>query len=158
MLGFVLAVLMTASDDFEHRSKTFFEIGVWPAVQLFDENTDVYGLRLSLGLLFSHSVTGLDVGLVGSAQNITGVQLNLVNLAFALWSRTVVTGLQAGLLNATRVLRGMQVGLYNETGSGFGVQVGIVNTAEDFDGVQIGLLNFNTRSALPFFPFVNARF
>ena len=155
MLGIVLTAVMTA---FEPHPWSVLELAVWPTVQLFDDRTDVYGLRISLGLGVSRSVTGLDLGLVNAAENVTGLEVGLVNLAFALWSNTTVTGVQVGLLNATRVLRGLQIGLYNETRDGYGLQIGVVNTGEDFHGVQLGLLNFNTKSPLSFFPFVNARF
>jgi hypothetical protein len=140
---------------------TPFQAAIWPPVQLFQEATPVYGLRLNLGQGRNEDVWGIDAGVINTVANRQrGLQAGLlnqsegaagINLGMANYTRQI-TGLQAGLLNAARDhAAGLQAGIIlNHTDHLRGIQVhaGILgNIADQVTGGQVGLciplLGFN---------------
>lgn len=127
--------------------------------------TDIVGVRLNFPSGGCEQLTGLDLGLAGSANNIFGLQLNLLR------NRAVdrMEGVQLGLINQAGNAFGVQAGLWNEnlTANGFsvglvniadyhsGVQVGVINRCESIKGYQVGLINIIRASSVPFCPIVN---
>jgi hypothetical protein len=145
------------------------QLAVWgPEVQMCDQTTEIWGLRLNLPYGVSDSVSGLDLGIWGCAGEANALQVNFVNCAGAL------KGGQLGIMNlATEDVYGGQVALYNNIkGDGYGFQVGLFNHAREFSGVQfgffnrctamfgvqIGIFNIIDESPIPFFPIVNGAF
>ena len=151
---------------------TPIQSAVFNPAQLFPENTDVRGLRVSALYGKNASVYGLDVGLVNEVEErVSGVQLaSIANRVGELDGLDVglvneveerVRGVQlASVANFTGELAGVQLaGILNRSKSVVGVQIGgLVNDAERLVGLQIGLLNFNKSGPLPFFPIFNFGF
>ena len=137
--GVLLALPATASasSGWIDASVTPFQLGVSPpGQQLFDEETDVYGLRLNL--------------LYGTNQNVAGFDLGLFSDAYAL------TGLQVGGGNQVKgKLYGVQLGFANSADKGAGLQIGVMNRTHSMKGLQIGILNWNDEGFLPVFPLFN---
>jgi len=78
------------------------------------------GLQASSGYNHAGALRGVQLGLVGSAREITGGQI--------------------GLLNIGGKVRGAQIGLINIGGKVRGSQIGLINLAEDSDA-PVGLIN-----------------
>ena len=121
-------------------------------------------------LLLEHLGHGLDLGLVGVADNhANGWLANLlVNYAAGdgLGLHTGVVnyfggdfkGLQIGLANWIASGDMFQVGLYNGGYDIQGLQIGVINTADKLQGLQIGLVNIISNSDVSFFPIINGFF
>jgi len=140
---------------------------------------NVVGLRVGIPWGSNNNVTGIDVGLYGKANNMAGIQVNLLaNIV-----RDRADAVQVSLYNHAGSLSGVQAGLMNVTGYGAlgydtrlmfsacvqlgilnvandlrGVQVGIVNQADMLYGFQIGLVNVIKSGVVPFMPIVNIGF
>jgi hypothetical protein len=131
--------------------------------QLVPSHKDVCGLRLNLPAGDNHTITGLDLGFLGSAIESKGIQLNLIG-NFTHFSASgdggckgiqigglgnlhMGAGMQgiqiAGLFNGGDELRGIQIaGLFNGEGEVRGIQIaGLFNLATSVRGIQIGLIN-----------------
>ncbi len=132
-----------------------------------EETIDVVGLRLSAWNT-CHDITGVDLAIIGEAQNAYGLQLALlrnkvrdragavqiavigVNEAFHL------DGVQLALFwNDAAVMRGGQIGLMNTANDMRGVQLGLINVTNVSYGYQFGLINVIKGSTVPFFPIIN---
>ena len=103
------------------------QVALWPDLQLFSGDTDVYGLRLTLPVGEQQNVTGLDIGFLNFAGNVRGMQAGVLgNVAGETWG-------QVGLLfwnsqlhcNYADKLRGFQISP-------------VCNAAKDLVGLQIG--------------------
>ena len=117
-----------------------FQASFIDPAQIFSESTDVYGLRFNLFYGSNADLYGIDVGLVGSAE--------------------AVGGIQGSLANYTEELVGVQIaGVHNKSERVVGLQfASLINETEELTGLQIGLLNFNRGGPLPVFPIVNFGF
>jgi len=109
---------------------TPIQVSLCPPAQLFRAQTPVYGLRLNLLVGYNAEVAGLDMGFANYADDVTAVQV--------------------GLMNGARRFAGIQLGLANFAGgcSAIGeVHFPPVSSVTDTDqsvrlrGVQIGLFN-----------------
>ncbi|MBR2865799.1 MAG: hypothetical protein IKC13_05975 [Elusimicrobiaceae bacterium] len=128
-------------------------------------------------------VTGLDLGLGSTAQNLYGVQFdvlysnthqNMYGISHALVDMaSEVKGVQGGLYaraeNVTGVqwggisitdgqMTGLQWGLYNQAENVTGLQLGLINYAKNIHGLQIGLVNIADNGFLPAMVLLNGRF
>lgn len=137
---------------FEGVKSSIFESGIYQPVQLFNESTNIYGMRLSMFMTANKDVYGLDAGLVNLARNSYGMQASAVNIA-----DKDSGGLTFGIFNsAGNRLFGGQVGLYNQSGMNYfdktirkdctsnGVQIGWLNHVQAiFKGCQLGVANIS---------------
>lgn len=159
-----------------------FEASLFHPIQIYDENTDIRGLRLNLFYARNNNITGVDFGFLGLGRahgDFKGVSLNFVGSIvegdMIGWQNGIYThtqgefkGFKQGLLNrqggdfkglqygavnlADSEVRGVQLGLYNQATDVEGVQLGFVNYTEHLHGLQIGLANINAASD-PFYFF-----
>lgn len=178
-----VAVLCSACASAPSRGWTPIQSGLYNPVQLFSEDTDVHGLRLSLPYTRNTDLYGIDLGVASETESVTGIQANfLYNGAveatglqmtffenastdatgFQLSGVNLVedsfTGLQLGVfVNSTAEVKGVQLaGLHNRSERVVGLQItSLVNETDDLKGLQIGALNFNRNGLLPFFPVFN---
>jgi hypothetical protein len=70
----------------------------------------------------------------------------------------VMTGLDLGFINRSRVTQAFQIGFANITESMGGFQFGIVNYADQAVGIQLGLVNIIADNTAPCLPLFNASF
>ena len=134
------------------------QLALFNPIQIFNENTSITGLRISLLYGKNASVTGLDWGLVNHTTSgvSKGVQFGLVGYAEADFM-----GWQDNGINITKgKFEGLQWGVVNYAGTISGVQLGFVNYAANMTkGLQIGLVNIIKHGGqFPFFPIVNWAF
>lgn len=133
------------------------QLSLFSPIQLFNENTSITGIRLSLLYGRNTSVTGLDWGLVNhcTGGKSMGAQFGLVNLMDSDFS-----GLEHGFVNSVkRDFRGWQWGFVNYANYANGLQLGVVNYAVKMKGLQIGLINVIKQGGqFPIFPIVNWSF
>jgi hypothetical protein len=147
-------------------------VSLWPGFDLNGEGlvTDRFALGfisggdrldcLAVSLAanwFRDEAKGFEIGLVGYAGVLRGLQGSLVNVedgeqggdGYGAQLGAVVnvaggnfTGLQwSGMVNDASKIEGAQLGLINVAGSVTGAQLGLVNIAGDVKGLQLGLLN-----------------
>jgi hypothetical protein len=96
---------------------------------------------------------GIQLGLVGKAETLTGIQVGLI------WSdATDAAGLQVGAINSVTTMTGLQLGFFNTADAMTGVQLGFYNHADTMTGIQIGLINVIKENTLLLIPLVNAHF
>lgn len=178
-----IAMLCSASGCAPSRGWTPIQAGMFNPGQLFTEETDVYGLRLSLPYTRNEDLYGFDTGIASETESLTGIQANfLLNgaqdatglqltvcenasikaVGFQLGVLNLVeqsfTGFQlGGLVNTAGEAKGVQIaGIHNRAESIVGLQISsMVNETNDLRGLQIGPLNFNQNGLLPFFPVFN---
>lgn len=136
------------------------QMSVIPSAQLISEKESICGLRLNIPVGKNEEVTGIDIGLIGSAETKRGIQLNIINggtnndgLAIAglfNFNSGSVRGVQvAPLANLNFNYRtppdmvGLQVAIFLNSNGGdlTGAQIGIFNYADSVHGLQIGLFN-----------------
>ena len=139
-------------------------------IQVPGPDFDVGGLRINVLYGRCCNFDGLDIGLIGVADNhANGWLANwLVNYAtgdgLGLHTGAVnyfggdFKGLQIGLAHWIDSGDMVQIGLYNGGYDVQGLQIGVINTANKMQGLQIGLVNIITNSDLSFFPIVNVYF
>lgn len=144
LLG-VLALLATTGSaaaaggpsGFVHAKWTPFQLALSPGgVQVFHQETEVKGWRLSLLYGKQQEVVGLDTGFFSDAHALDGVQVGVGNQVLG-------------------DLHGLQAGIANGAGHGKGLQIGVLNRAGSLEGLQLGVLNFNEDGFLPVFPLFN---
>lgn len=131
------------------------QLALFNPVQIFDENTSITGLRISLIYGKNAQVSGLDWGLVNHMTSgvSKGVQFGLVGIV-----ESDFMGWQDNGVNITHgKFEGLQWGIVNYAGTVSGVQIGLVNYAANMTkGLQIGLVNIIKQGGqFPFFPIVN---
>lgn len=131
------------------------QLALFNPVQIFDENTSITGLRISLLYGKNATVSGLDWGLVNhTTRGVSkGVQFGFVGLVEADFM-----GWQDNAVNITKgKFEGLQWGIVNYAGNVSGVQIGLVNYAANMNkGLQIGLVNIIKQGGqFPVFPIVN---
>lgn len=134
------------------------QLALFNPVQVFDENTSITGLRISLIYGKNTQVSGLDWGLVNhNTSGVSkGVQFGLVGIV-----ESDFMGWQDNGVNITKgKFEGLQWGIVNYAGTVSGVQIGLVNYAANMTkGLQIGLINIIKQGGqFPFFPIVNWAF
>ena len=178
-----IALLCSAVACAPNSGWTPIQAGFFNPGQIFTEETDVQGLRLSLPYTHNEELYGLDVGIARTAESLTGVQTNFLfngaqdasafQAAICMNSSIKAKGLQlsvlnlveqsftglqlAGLVNTAGAAKGAQIaGIHNRSESIVGIQISsLVNETNDLKGLQIGALNFNENGLLPFFPVFN---
>ncbi len=156
LTGMCLAVVtgtqLCNAGAFEDVKSSPFDAGIYQPVQLFNEYTNIYGMRLSLFMTENKDVYGFDTGLVTLSRNSCGMQASAVNIA-----DKDSAGLAFGIFNsAGNRLFGCQAGLYNQSGMNYfdktirkdctskGVQIGWMNHVQAiFKGCQIGIGNIS---------------
>lgn len=119
----------------------FINLSLFNPVQIFDETTDIKGIRLTAFWSKNANVTGFDWGWIALGQvtgDFKGVQWNPVNMVGG-----YSTGWQAALVNYTEGgYLGLQTAAFNyDTGTGEGVQFGFVNIGKQTSGLQLGFFN-----------------
>lgn len=134
------------------------QLALFNPVQVFDENTSITGLRISLIYGKNTQVSGLDWGLINHMTSgvSKGVQFGLVGIV-----ESDFMGWQDNGVNITKgKFEGLQWGIVNYAGTVSGVQIGLVNYAANMTkGLQIGLINIIKQGGqFPFFPIVNWAF
>lgn len=98
-------------------------------------------------------VTGLDLGVGSSAQNVTGVQLDVLYANAAERARGVQWSFG---FSRAEDLRGYQTAIYGQTRTGAGAMNAVINNSlESFSGVQLGWINVARRFEGLQFSFVN---
>ena len=178
-----IAMLCSAFGCAPSRGWTPIQAGIFNPVQIFTEETDVYGLRLSLPYTRNEELYGMDTGIASEMESLTGIQANFLfngaqeatgiqlticenasikAMGFQLSVLNLVeqsfTGFQlGGLVNTAGEAKGVQIaGIHNRAESIVGLQISsLVNETNDLRGLQIGALNFNESGPLPFFPIFN---
>ncbi|MBW2495297.1 MAG: hypothetical protein JRE43_11145 [Deltaproteobacteria bacterium] len=159
------------------------QIGFFNPGQLFTQETDVHGMRISVPYTRNENLYGLDAGIASTAETLTGVQTNFLfngaqdarALQMTICMNSSIqakgvqmsvfnlveqnfTGLQlGGLVNTAGDAKGAQIaGIHNRSESIVGLQISsLVNETNDLRGLQLGALNFNDSGPLPFFPIFN---
>ncbi|WP_300673988.1 hypothetical protein [Desulfoluna sp.] len=136
------------------------QVSLWPSVQAFGEDRDVYGLRLNFLYGSSADMIGLDLGLVRSrSHEMKGLQVtgifnecrgNAYGIQVALFGNRVegdVMGIQLSPLSLLFEpvrndvggrLVGLQLGDNEVKGEAIGVQIGWNEVDGDAWGVQLG--------------------
>ena len=119
---------------------TPFQFAFFSPIQIFAEEKDVRGVRISFPFGSNADMDGLDVGGIGVSASMTGLQINM-----AYSGSDNLDGVQIGALNQVmNRVRGLQLsGVLNEAEEVSGVQItGIHNRAESVAGLQIaGMVN-----------------
>lgn len=179
VIGFLLLISGVQAGAFEAKW-TPAQWSVYPPIQLFNDRSEVVGLRINTVYGTNALVYGLDTGVVGNAEKFNGLQVNLVNAAVM-----NMTGAQVGLCNIVGREdglkvgkgRGAQLGWVNVSNGDFagaqlgvanlsdnaiaGTQIGFINSSDDSNAAgqgncfQLGVLNFNKNGFLPFFVLFN---
>ena len=178
-----VAVLCFACASTPSSGWTAFQSGLYNPVQLYSEETNVHGLRLSLPYTRNSDLHGIDLGVAAETESVTGVQANFLyngaveatglQMTFFQNASTEAMGLQisgvnmvensftgfqlGGFVNSTAEIKGLQLaGLHNRSERVVGLQItSLVNETDELKGLQIGALNFNHNGLLPFFPIFN---
>jgi hypothetical protein len=126
------------------------EIGIFPPVQIFSNNTDIVFLRLSALYTVNKAAYGFDFGVVNRAEDSIGLQAAVANI-----NRDTQGGIGVGIINnAGGSAYGLQIGMFNNTGSrkvlapcstASGMQLGWLNISKSiFSGIQLGLVNLSS--------------
>lgn len=153
---FSIALLCSACASSPDSGWTPFQAALFNPVQIYSEDTNVYGLRLGLPYGTSADVYGIDFGVAGSAKQVTGIEAGMINTV-----DEQVKGVQlAMIVNEAGELKGVQLaGIHNKSESVVGLQItSLVNETENLRGVQIGVLNFNRNGLIPIFLGINIGF
>lgn len=168
---FAVVVSCVVVDSGYAEGTEAFQLALFNPIQLRDESSSIFALRLNLIYGKNVSVTGLDLGLVNRCTGGTsvGLQHGLVGYvegSFAGWQNNVIdivkdqfTGLQSGLYNQMGSGAAVQYGAVNVAESISGLELGLVNYTETMHGLQIGLINvIRQKEKLPVLPILNWSF
>jgi len=154
MIAVMVTISFTSSVQAQEKP---IQLALLNPVQLFNENTAISGIRLSLFYGKNTTVTGLDWGLVchNTAGISKGVQFSFVGMV-----EGDFVGWQDGFVNMTKGnFEGLQWGFVNHANYVHGLQLGFVNHANTMKGLQIGLINIIKQGGqFPVFPIVNWSF
>lgn len=142
------------------------QFGFFTPLQWPNRDYDVGGFRLDLVYGTCCNFDGLDIGIVGVAQNhANGLLVNLVTCAEGDGIGFTVGGVnyfggdfigaQVGLANWIDSGNVVQIGILNRGYDIKGHQLGLINVAEHLEGVQIGLVNVINCSDQKFLPIIN---
>jgi hypothetical protein len=153
---------------------TPFQYSIFNPIQLFDEDYDIYGLRLTLAYGENKSVYGVDAGLYCRT---TGDQYGFQSALVVCSREGTTSGVTcatvgnlskgdesgvslAGLFNvAEGEFTGLQAaGIVSRAKKFSGLQIGTLNHCDDFYGVQFGLVNICRNQSIPFTFLLNFRF
>lgn len=172
----VTCVLFTTTLNAQAKKEkvTPFQYSIFNPIQLFDEDYDIYGLRLTLAYGVNKSVYGVDSGLYcRTTGDMYGLQSAVVvcsreGTSSGLTCATVgnlskgdESGISlAGLFNfAEGEFTGLQAaGIISRAKKFSGLQIGALNHCDDFYGVQFGLVNICRSQSIPFTVLLNFRF
>jgi hypothetical protein len=170
----VLLVVGLAAGTASAQDEKFINLALFNPVQIYNETTDVKGIRLTAFWSKNANVTGFDWGWIALGQvtgDFKGVQWNPINMVGG-----HSTGWQAGLVNYTQGgYLGLQTAAVNyDMGAGEGVQFGFVNIGKETSGLQLGFFNMTetmtsgiqigiinvikSKEKLPILPLVNWSF
>jgi hypothetical protein len=173
--AFAVAMLCSACSSAPSHGWTPIQGAIFDSVQIFSEDTDVYGLKVNVPYGRTTSMYGIDAGLVGFVGTLDGMQLNWF------WSEAQdINGIQFGGLPGNRAvnLNGLEIGavnivegrvngvqlapvmneadhlvgvqfagISNRSQQVLGIQIApLVNDAESLTGVQVGIMNFAPRA------------
>ncbi|PJZ62844.1 LA_2272/LA_2273 family lipoprotein [Leptospira adleri] len=124
---YILILLHLLSSNLIAETITPLQVALFNPIQLTEEESDVFGLRLNFIYGKNRNLYGLDLGLVNSvAENSGGLALGMVNYSGS------HSGLQTGVVNLSkRRLYGIQFGIANYCDSPFGLQLGLVNVGNE---------------------------
>jgi len=166
--------LLSSVNAQENKIKaTPFQYSIFNPIQLFNEDYDVYGLRLTFPYGVNKSIYGVDTGFYCRT---TGDQYGLQS-AIVVCSRegtgcgvtcATVGNLSkgnesgvslAGLFNfAEGEFTGLQASMISRAKKFSGLQIGALNHCDDFYGIQFGLVNICRSQSIPFTILLNFRF
>ena len=97
LIGVLGSLLLGGVNDARAESKVI-NLSLFPPIQIFDENTDIGGVRLMI-YGDNRNVVGLDIGIAGRARgDLTGLQwtwLNLVDGGFKGWQSGTIYNLRS---------------------------------------------------------------
>lgn len=137
-------------------SLTPLQVSIWNPVQLFSQDSSVYGLRLDLPYGNNKNVYGLDIGLFNQiSEHGGGIQAGIDNgfmSSYLSWTPDQsFSGIRLGICNGGSNFKGFQSGLVNyynpnvvedEKGGNFsGISIGGVNLSLQTTGFQFGAGN-----------------
>ena len=142
------------------------QFGFFTPLQWPNRDYDVGGFRLNLVYGTCCNFDGLDIGIVGVAQNhANGLLVNLVSCAEGDGIGLTVGGVnyfggdfigaQVGLANWIDEGSVVQIGILNRGYDIKGHQIGLINVAEHLEGIQVGLVNVISCSDQKFLPIIN---
>ena len=175
-IGILSALLIASSLQAQESTKsvTPFQYSIFSPIQLFGEEYDVYGCRLTLLYGVNASVCGVDAGLYSVS---TGDQYGFQGMGVVSSREGDTTGVTcAGIANLSKGsesgvslaglfdfamgdFSGLQAaGLICHARKFNGMQISLFNHCDDFEGVQFGLVNICKSQTLPFTLFINFRF
>lgn len=143
---------------------TIFQFSFFAPLQIFSENDNVYGLRLTLPHGENDTLVGMDLGISNNLHNLYGISFaaflsqrseNMYGMNVAGFfniSQGNDVGLSmAGFYNEINKIEGVQTAiLYNQAKVVNGVQLGLVNFCHDMKGAQIGIFNVCKAQPFPF--------
>ncbi len=113
------------------------QFSIWAPMQLVPAKTAIKGFRLALVYSDNVGVSGFDFGLINRVSGVmSGVQMGL--LGFADEARFIQANL---VLNFAKTVHGSQIGIVNLSDKCAGMQLGLVNVTGLLRGMQIGLVN-----------------
>lgn len=174
-LVLIVVLLSVLSLNAESKSGvTPFQFSIFNPIQIFDENYDVYGCRITIPYGVNASVCGIDAGLYLTT---TGDQCGFQSAVVVASREGMTTGVTcaaianlskgdewgvslAGAFNfATGEITGLQAaGLISHASRFNGLQMAVFNHCDDFKGVQFGLINICKHQTIPFTILLNFRF
>ena len=157
---------MTTNAQYIEKDGTNIQLCLFNPLQVAPEESNVYGLRVTVPYGVNNSVYGLDFGLWSET---TGYQYGVQANGLVAYHEEDADGFNlAGIVNYTeKNSTGCIIGgIYSEVKNkmtGFqaavaiakarqvvGVQLSLFNYCEDLKGVQLGLININNNGMIPF--------
>lgn len=139
MKSLLIGVIVSATAFSALAEGKFLQLSLTPDIALESRGSVINGVALSIWGENEQSAfafgfingsqgdsSGLSWGLVNYAENYTGVQLGMVNLATDRFS-----GVQWGAVNISRDCSGVQCGFVNYTEAMNGVQIGFANIIKE---------------------------
>jgi hypothetical protein len=166
IIGLALLVGFLMMPALSHAASPI-QLSLFDPIQIVKSDQDVKGFRFNLLYGYNQNVTGVDLGLVNRVGgDFVGFQYGTVN-----WGEGNGKGLSWGIVNyyagdyvgwqSAAVnytggrFKGFQHGVFNYAAKMRGFQLGIWNQTESLYGLQIGLININSAGdPLNFFPIV----
>ncbi|KAA3636628.1 MAG: hypothetical protein DWP97_02430 [Calditrichaeota bacterium] len=155
LLTLLIIIILAAASSAQEAKP--IQVALLNPIQIFNENTEIAGVRINLLYGKNRSVSGLDWGLVNHTT--TGVSKGL-GWGFINLTEDSFVGWQDGFVNNVKGnFEGFQSGFVNIAHNCSGFQLGIVNYAHNMNGLQIGLVNIIKQNGqFPVFPIVNWSF
>ena len=185
---FILSSLKSHADEDSKSVPMPLGLGIVEQVQFPKPETDVMGLRFSLGYDRNANMSGFDFGVFGCGVDgyLFGLQLSVIlnNIGSATGALQLsgvvnncledfygiqlagianktdgnIYGGQLGVFNIAHEMVGTQIGVFNQADNALGIQIGVINVANDMRGIQLGVFNVIKNGTLPYLPVINANF